>query len=248
MHHSSAQLPSLVRTRVRTLLAVCAGLCPLACAHAELTTTALARFSSNYLYHGYTKSDDHPATQAHVGVSHDSGLYGGVWMSQVDFGGAQLELIPYFGWQTTVASDFRFDTVLSGYVYESELFGQNGDYLETSASLDWRGLLSARVSFAADTYGSGHDTAAVEVKGRYPVTDVLDISGGVGYDTMAHVTTYDVLYWNAGLSYFLGAHVVLDLRYVDNGYTREVHGDATAQRWAQAEVGSRAVLSISVGF
>lgn len=225
-----------------------AALAATAPARADLTTTALARFSSNYLYHGYTKSDDHPVVQAHGGLAHDSGVYGGLWLTQLDFGGAQLELIPYIGVQKTLPGGFRLDAVLSGYIYEAEVFGERADYVETSASIDWRGLLSARVSAAFDSYGSSHNTVAGELKGRYPLSDVLELTAGAGFDHLAKVSTYDVVYWNVGLSYFIGAHVVADLRYVDNAYVNEISGPDVADRFAPAEVSARAVLSISVGF
>lgn len=217
-------------------------------AGADITTTMLARFSSDYLYHGYTKSDDHPVAQAHAGIAHGSGVYGGAWMTAVDFGGAQFELVPYVGVQHALPGGLRVDAVVSGYVYEAEVFGESADYVETALSLDWRGMVTARGSVAFDSYGSGHMTAAGELKARYPLTDVLDVGIGVGYDALAKATTYDVAYWNVGLSYFIGAHVVADLRYVDNAYLNEVVGPGVVDRFAPAEVGARAVLSLSVGF
>lgn len=232
----------------RAWAAMCACLGLSAPAAADVTTTALARFSSNYLYHGYTKSDDHPVAQVHAGITHGSGVYGGAWMTAVDFGGAQFELVPYVGIQRGLPGGLRIDAVVSGYVYEAEVFGEAADYVETSLSLDWRGLVTARGSVAFDSYGSSHTTAAAELKARYPVSDVLDLGVGVGYDALAKATTYDVAYWNVGLSYFIGEHVVADLRYVDNTYCNELVGPHVVDRFAPAEVGARAVLSISVGF
>lgn len=237
-----------MRRRACRLATLCAGLALAMSAAADVTTTALARFSSNYLYHGYTKSDDHPVTQAHAGIAHDSGVYGGLWLTQLDFGGAQVELIPYVGAQRMLPGGLRVDAVVSGYLYEAEVFGERADYVETAASIDWRGLLSARLSAAFDSYGSSHNTVAGELKGRYPLSDVLELTAGVGFDHLAEVTTYDVVYWNAGLSWFIGTHVVADLRYVDNAYVDEVLGPGVVDRFAPAEVSSRAVLSISVGF
>ncbi len=225
---------------------VCAGLA--APAAAELSTTALARFTSNYLYHGYTKSDDHPAAQAHVGLAHGSGAYGGAWLTAVDFGGAEFEFIPYLGVQRALPGGLRLDAVLSAYVYEAEVFGESGDYVETSVSLDWRGLVTARGSVAFDSYGASHNAVAGEVKGRYPLSDVLDATVGIGYDGLAKVTSYDVVYWNAGLSYFIGRHVVADLRYVDNVYFNEISDPGVHDRFAGAEVNARVVFSLSVGF
>lgn len=134
----------------RALFALCCACCATTPAYGELTATALARVSSNYLYHGYTKSDDHPVVQAHAGLRHSSGLYTGAWLTQLDFGGAQLELIPYVGAQRKLGGDFRLDGAVSAYVYATKVFGQRADYVETSTSLDWRELLNARLSVAFD--------------------------------------------------------------------------------------------------
>ena len=150
--------------------------------------------------------------------------------------------------QRKLGGDVRFDGVVSGYVYEAKVFGQQSNYVETAISLDWRGLLNARLSVAFDSYGSGHTAAAVELKGRYPVSDVLDLTSGLGVDQMAAVTSYDVAYWELGLRYFCGAHTVVDLRYVDKASTYELLGGAELARFTAAAVSARAVILISIGF
>jgi uncharacterized protein (TIGR02001 family) len=215
---------------------------------AELQSTALARFTSNYLYRGYTKSADHGVAQAHIGASHRSGVYGGTWLSQVDFGGAEFELIPYVGVQRRFGDDVQLDGVLSGYLYESPVFGRNANYSEVTVSADWRGLVTGRLSVAYDSYGSGHSSATGEFTGRYPVSDVLEITGGAGFSEMVDVTGYDVMFWSIGLRYFLGGHVVVDMRYVDNVHLTEAHDVQAGLRFEQAEVSGRAVLSISIGY
>jgi len=245
---SSTKSPTSPLREPLAWLALCAAFGLSSRAEAAFTTTALARFSTDYVYHGYSKSDDHPVAQAHAGLAHSSGVYGGVWMTAIDFGGARSEFIPYIGVQRALGGGFRLDAVVSGYLYEADVFGESADYVETSMSLDWRGLLTARVSAAFDSYGSSHTSAAGEFKARYPLSDIVDVSAGAGFDELGEVTTYDVLYWNAGLSYFIGSHVVADLRYVDSAYFNEVSGPGVIDRFGSAEAGARVVFSISVGF
>ena len=142
----------LGRTELRLSMALLALLLA-APAGAEWRPTALLRFASIYVYHRYDKSDGHPITQAHAGVADDTGVYGGLWLTQLDFGGAQLEAIPYLGAQRQLGAALRVDAVLSGYIYDSNVFGRDADYAEASVALDWHRLLSARVAAAFDSYG-----------------------------------------------------------------------------------------------
>ena len=147
----------LGRTELRLSMALLALLLA-APAGAEWRPTALLRFASSYVYHGYDKSDDHPITQAHAGVADDTGVYGGLWLTQLDFGGAQLEAIPYLGAQRQLGAALRVDAVLSGYIYDSNVFGRDADYAEASVALDWHRLLSVRVAAAFDSYGGATHT------------------------------------------------------------------------------------------
>ncbi len=63
--------------------------------------------STNYVYRGYSKSDDHPVAQLNLDYEHEkSGIFIGVWTSMVDFGEdedefddpAKVEISPYIGW------------------------------------------------------------------------------------------------------------------------------------------------------
>ncbi len=142
----------------------------------------------------------------------------------------------------------QLNGVLSGYLYESAVFGHNANYSEVTLSADCRDLISGQLSIAYDSYGSGHNSATGEITARYPLSDVFEITGGAGFSKMAKVTGYDVMFWNIGLRYFLGAHVVVDMRYVDNVYFNEVHGSQAGLRFEEAEISGRAVISISLGY
>ncbi|MBX9606054.1 MAG: hypothetical protein K2Y51_07505 [Gammaproteobacteria bacterium] len=232
-------------TRLLTFLLAVAGA---STAQAEWRPTALLRFATSYVYHGYDKSDGHPVTQAHAGVVDDRGVYGGLWLTQLDFGGAQLEAIPYVGAQRQLAPDLRLDAVLSGYIYDANVFGRNADYSEVSLALDWRRLLGARVAAAFDSYGGAATTPSAELTARYPLTDVCDLVASAGFDNLARATSYDVGWWSAGARYFIGRYLVAELRYLDQRYVNEIHLPQGESRFAAAEIGPRAQFSLSVGF
>ncbi len=55
-------------------------------AHADnIDVSANVGFVSEYSFRGIAQSDEHPALQGGFDVSHSSGLYAGIWGSNVDF-------------------------------------------------------------------------------------------------------------------------------------------------------------------
>ena len=62
--------------------------------------------TSNYIWRGYSQSDDDPAIQGGLDLAHESGVYAGVWASNVesgDYAGAEMELDLYAGYATELA-------------------------------------------------------------------------------------------------------------------------------------------------
>ena len=212
---------------------------------ADLTTTAAVRFTTDYVFRGYSKSADHPAIQAHVGVSDARGVFGGIWLSQIDFGGATLEFQPYLGYRRELTADLRLDVVAVGYLYDRPALGRRADYAETALSLTWKELVTLRASTAFNTYGSSVATGNLEWSGRYPLSDILEITGGMGFDGVVLVTDYDVIYWHAGARYFLGQHLVVDLSYLDKAWTREDFHPKPGGRFDHIDSNGRVVLSVT---
>lgn len=63
-------------------------------------TSASAALTTDYIWRGISQTANNPAVQGSFDVAHESGLYFGVWGSNVDFGGAttpSLELDAYIG-------------------------------------------------------------------------------------------------------------------------------------------------------
>ena len=71
-----------------------------------LSFSGSAALTSDYRYRGITQTANDPAVQAGFTLSHSSGLYGGLWGSNVNFGGPDphLELDPFIGYSTALDS------------------------------------------------------------------------------------------------------------------------------------------------
>lgn len=208
---------------------------------------------SDYAYRGYSKSRANPVAQGSLDYAHSSGFFGGLTLSQVSFDDkrygqrSDVELIPYLGWARGLATHWQADFSASRYVYAGKLFGRDADYNEFAASLHYRDLATARVAYAYDTYDRKATTFAYEALGRYSVFDSLVFSGGLGYNQAAQLLEYNNFFWNAGLTWYAGHHVSIDVRYVDSSVKNRrdtpVYGD-----FSLSALDRNYVFSLSVGF
>lgn len=220
---------------------------------AEIHGSATA--TSNYVWRGYSKSDGDFAFQVNLDYEHSSGFYVGTSASTVDFGDrgfsdrAQFEITPYLGWTFSLSDEWRMDLQWTRYLYDGKIFGEDSDYNEFYGLLHYRDLFTARVSFSENFYNRNHAAADFELTGRYPLTDWLEFSSGVGYSLTKDSIEYDYLYWNAGLSAYY-KFVVLDFRYMDAHHTRQEvlddHLDSEDQ-YPEA-IDATFVFTITVGF
>lgn len=91
-------------------------------ATAELSANIGA--TSNYIWRGVTQTMNGAAVSGGVDYSHESGIYAGTWISNVDFGldeGSGTEVDFYAGYYGEVG-DFSYDIGLSSYTYPSAGF------------------------------------------------------------------------------------------------------------------------------
>ncbi len=86
----------------------------------DVTVTGSVTLISDYRFRGVSQSDNAPAIQGGVTVSHKSGLYGGFWASNLagwgQFGGANMELDLIAGYARTFGGA-TVDVGLTWYMY-----------------------------------------------------------------------------------------------------------------------------------
>jgi uncharacterized protein (TIGR02001 family) len=215
--------------------------------------------TTNYVGHSYTKSQNDFAIQGNVDYQHTSGIYLGASASNVNFGdrdfkdSSRVEFAPYLGYTHKLADDWRVDVQWTRYLYDGKIFGRQADYNEFYVFLHYRDLLTLRASVSDNFYNQNKMTSDYELTGRYPITDYLEVSSGVGYSQVGKVLEYDYLYWNAGITArykFLSA----DLRYM-HAFETTAEADVIDEakeskewRFRPEVLHATIVFSLSVGF
>lgn len=90
------------------------------------TLTGNVGFVSDYVYRGITQTSHKPAVQGGIDYAHSSGLYAGVWGSNVSWigdsgavasGSVTMELDSYLGYKGTAATDLSYDVGAVRYNY-----------------------------------------------------------------------------------------------------------------------------------
>ena len=216
--------------------------------HGELS------FRSDYVYRGYSKSQGDPVVQGLIDYQSKSGFFGGLGLSQVNFNDnananrAQLEIKPYLGGIIPLSVDWRAELSVSGYLYNGNVFGQNGDYAEFGASLYYQDWLSAKIAVAPNAYQRHTTVPSYELGYRRDIFDSVQFSGGVGYSQSWDLLEQDYFYWNMGASWFVTSYLTLDARYVDAHLTNYDHSKYTPEEFYPSPLVNKYLLSITVGF
>ncbi len=86
-----------------------------------LTVSGSAMIATDYRLRGVSQTDENPALQGGITVTHDSGLYGSIWGSNLagwgTFGGANLELDFIAGYKAKLGDSATLDAGVTLYTY-----------------------------------------------------------------------------------------------------------------------------------
>ena len=207
------------------VLALAAASAPALAEDAGLSLSGEAAIVSDYRYRGVSLSGRDPALQAGVELSHDSGLYAGVWGSTIE-GGAlwgDVEVDLTAGWSGDVAENLTVDAMLSYYAYPDGDAGAGpAHYWEATGKLtrSFGGVEgSAGASYAWEQAALGGDSLYLFTEAAAPIaTTPLVVKAGAGYSTGALAYDGGNLDWTLGLEAEIGP-VALGLAYVDTDVT-----------------------------
>lgn len=182
----------------------------------ELSWSATATGTSDYIFRGLSLNNEDPAFQASIDAEYGI-WYAGLWGSMVDDGAAYepVELNLYAGVKPVVGPvTFDFGVIYYFYPWAED---SDGDIFELKAAFDWSPVDKLTLSPAvywipdqsnADSITTYEGTAAYEL----PAVGVFSpsVSGTVGW-TEADV---EYTYWNAGLALAV-EKFTFDFRYWD---------------------------------
>lgn len=174
-----------------------------------------ATVTSDYVWRGFSQSDENPAVQG--GVDFNSGsFYAGTWASTVDFGDSTDVEWDFYAGLTGTAGAIDWDLTASYYTYVDAPSGSDYNFVEfkgaVSHSFD-AVTLGAAVYYSPDFYGVDEAATYVEATAEYALNDKISISGGAGRQFVD--VTDDYTAWNIGGAYALTDKLSLDVRYWD---------------------------------
>lgn len=170
------------------------------------TFGASATLTSDYVWRGVSQSQEDFALQGEFTFEHESGFYGGIWGSSVDFipddasyldeDGANLELDTYVGYSWEFADKWVGDVQLIRYNYPGTNDGIEYDYNELTGSVSYDEMITATVGYTNDVFALDDDGFYFGLSGSYglPWWD-LSLDGEVGHFTIG---SGEELYDNAG--------------------------------------------------
>ena len=205
-------------------------------AHAALAEDAEHEFSGNvglfsdYLYRGISQTLEGPAIQGGLDYAHTpSGLYAGVWASNVDFGAdASIEIDYYGGIAGEFANGVSWDVGGLYYQYAGSDDQPEEDFVEAYVSLaytftdvSYEPVMGAGAYYSPDFFGEDGD--AVYVYGSLDLSLPRDfgLSFYAGYQHVAGEQSsgpagFDYVHYSIGLSRGFGP-LALGLSWNDAG-------------------------------
>jgi uncharacterized protein (TIGR02001 family) len=175
---------------------------------------------SDYMFRGISQTQGDAALQASFTVSHDSGVYGTVWGSTVDFGDdTDFEVDFTLGYGGAINDSTTYDVNVTYYAYPNSPSGSNYGYFELIGGITHdlgNGLsLGAKIAYSPENFGETGTEFAFSGNATYAATEWLSVSANLGYQTLD-----DTYYAEDGYLYYdIGATVTygilgLDIRYV----------------------------------
>ena len=161
--------------------------------------TANIGFTTDYIFRGIAQTSHNPAIQGGIDYAHSSGLYAGVWGSNVSWiadsgavatGSVTMELDTYFGFRNSFADDFSYDVGFIRYNYLGKYTPVAGfakadtDEIYGAIGYKW---LTAKYSYGLGqflTVPGASGTSYFELNANVPVADTgITVGAHVGKQT-----------------------------------------------------------------
>lgn len=205
--------------KILGLLTVSAlALLPLAAQASDIEVSSNIGFVTDYSFRGVSQSDESFAVQGGFDASHDSGVYAGIWGSNVDFNDgseATLEVDLYGGYSNSLENGLNYDVGAIYYYYPGADSSLNYDFWEASFALGYdfgAFSTSASVNYSPEFFGDTGDAQYYALNVDIPLPADITLSSHIGYQDIDESTSYTD--WSVGFGYNY-AGFDLSLQYVD---------------------------------
>lgn len=228
--------------RLRVLAIVCGCLLDYGTSSAFAGTfSGTGTLTSDYVWRGSTQSNGDPVAQASGKASADSGWYGSIWGSGVQFQAtrdAHSEFDLSAGWAGDLSPNLVLDFNLTHYRYPST--SADLDWFETIATLTWNENQWLMIGYSNDALASGKTGVYSQIGVKIALGDPFRLEAAASYYWL-DIPDHDS-YAHAQLSGIWGFKAPLELRL-------SLHAtDGNAQRLFPDAAGTRTELALQASF
>ena len=181
--------------------------------------------ATEYIYRGIAQSSRKPAIQGGFDYAHSSGLYVGLWGSNIswleDTGAARtssLELDVYGGWKGEIAKDLTLDVGVLTYNYPAKLNPgiANPDTTELYGALTWQWLTAKYSHTTGNLFGwvnpltnaNSHGSGYFDLTGTWDLGDGWGLSAHVGHQKVKNYSDASYTDYKVGVTKDVGVGVV----------------------------------------
>ncbi len=219
----------------------------------DLPITANVAYVTDYYFRGISQTANDGALQGGLDYSHDSGVYVGIWASNVAFAdNVNMEVDTYLGFANDIGdTGFGYDVSVLRYNYNNS---PKYETTEWTAALSYS-YFSASYSYSSDWYNTDESSHYINLGFDYdelPMDIALSASVGSSFgdafdkDKVGTANDFDYVDYKVGVSKDV-AGVNLDLSYVGNSLSRK---ECTAYGYGydQGNCDDRFILTVSKGF
>ena len=214
--------------------------------------------STDYIFRGFTQTNNDPAISGGFDYSFDSGFYVGVWASNVNFGSnsflnddgeldstssTSTEIDVYGGYAVEIADGVELDLGYVYFVYPGDSGALN--YSEFTSTITFYEDLSFGLIYSPDYFGSDEDAIVFNTDYSFGIAKNLSLDLHAGYTTVSGDDNFfannvdDYIDYSIGLS-TSAAGVDLSLTYYDTDIDDTVGDEIGAE--------DRIVFSIGKSF
>jgi len=212
----------------RTLLLSALLSAGLSTAHAEdspFSISANVALTTDYVFRGYTQTDEGVAIQGGFDLTHNSGFYAGVWGSNVKFlegsdvkaeDRADIEVDGYLGYAQELENGVSYDIGWIYYAYPGAGGDLNYDFHEFALGLGYSiNDISVGLNYAysPDFFGSVGKAHFIQLETGYEFANGIGLSAHVGRQIYSD-TDDDYTVYGVAASYTVSG-VDLSLNYTD---------------------------------
>ena len=173
----------------------------------ESPLNANITLTSDYIFRGETQTNDGAAIQGGFDYAHDSGVYAGVWASNVSALNGDtshsLEVDTYLGYGGSITEDVSYDVGFLRYGYPGNSASSDSDTNELYASVSYDFISAKHSSATTDRFGGADSKGSTytELNASYDIEDVgVSVGAHYGKTTVANDSTSDFADYNLSFS------------------------------------------------